>query len=237
MKNPQARLKQQACCTLKALAAETTVPEVKKQCAEAIRHYEKNDNVAGENKIKEFLPNILLDEKNRNRHLIKVYKLLAVLNVMAFSYNESIKYYDRVLALDNKDAQAYGERAFCKKETNDFAGALADYDKALTLNPTNYNNCLERGMIKSFLDQDGAAIMDFNRALRLNENSADVYLNLGLSYEKLGMNAIALKNYNLGLRRAPRNKGLLAQAAQLFSVGTAALPKINDGAAGYGASL
>ena len=234
MRNQQLRIKQQACCTIKAIAAETTVPEVKKLCAEAVRYYEKNNLGAGHEKIKEFLPNILLDEKNRNRHLIKSYKLLAVLNAMSYNYNDSVKYYDQVLALDDKDAKAYGERAYCKKELKDYTGALADYDKSLALNPTSYNNCMERGVIKSLLDQDAAAIMDFNRARQLDEQNPDVFLNLGLSYEKLGMNAIALKNYDLGLRRAPKNKSLLAQAGQLFSLGTAALPKINPGSDNFG---
>lgn len=63
-------------------------------------------------------------------------------------------------------------RALCKRNLNDYKGAIADYNQVLLLDPKNdeaYNN---RGYAKHLLNDNTGACADFNKASALGNKLA-----------------------------------------------------------------
>jgi tetratricopeptide (TPR) repeat protein len=63
-------------------------------------------------------------------------------------FEQSIKFYDRLLSLAAKDSEAYFNRAIAKGMTMDVVGSLKDYDKAIELNPNYMEAYANRGVAK-----------------------------------------------------------------------------------------
>lgn len=99
-------------------------------------------------------------------------------------FEQSIKYYDKLLALVPKDSEAYFNRAAAKGMIMDIAGSIKDYDKAIEINP-NYmeayanrgvakiNMLTTKGNIQPTKEQTSDGCADLKKAKQLGDKTVD----------------------------------------------------------------
>jgi len=99
-------------------------------------------------------------------------------------FEQSIKYYDKLLALVPNDSEAYFNRAAAKGMIMDVAASIKDYDKAIELNPSYMEAYANRGVAKINLlttkgniqpikEQTSDACADLKKAKRLGDKTVD----------------------------------------------------------------
>lgn len=99
-------------------------------------------------------------------------------------FEQSIKYYDKLLALVPTDSEAYFNRAAAKGMIMDVAGSITDYDKAIELNPNYMEAYANRGVAKINLltskgnihptkAQTTDACTDLKKARQLGDKTVD----------------------------------------------------------------
>ena len=99
-------------------------------------------------------------------------------------FEQSIKYYDKFLALAPKDSEVYFNRAAAKGMIMDVAGSIKDYDKAIELNP-NYteayanrgvskiNMLTTKGNIQPTKEQTSDGCADLKKAKQLGDKTVE----------------------------------------------------------------
>jgi tetratricopeptide (TPR) repeat protein len=116
-------------------------------------------------------------------------------------FEEAIADYDRVIGLDPKDADAYGDRAFAKINLKRYEEAIVDLDKAIGLNPKNAVTYHNRSFAKFELKRWEEAIADLDKAIELDpKKNAVTYNNRGFSKLKLGRHEDAVTDLETSLQ-------------------------------------
>ena len=92
----------------------------------------------------------------------------------ACDYAAAIANYDRAIALNPDDAEAYHNRGIAKDAQGDYAGAIADYDRAIALNPEDADAYHNRGVTKAEQGDYAGAIADYDRVIALDPDNMAV---------------------------------------------------------------
>ena len=99
-------------------------------------------------------------------------------------FEQSIKYYDKLLALAPKDSEAYFNRAAAKGMIKDVTGSIKDYDKAIEFNANYMEAYANRGVAKINLlttkgniqpskEQTSDGCADLKKAKQLGDKTVD----------------------------------------------------------------
>jgi tetratricopeptide (TPR) repeat protein len=99
-------------------------------------------------------------------------------------FNESIKYYDKIIALAPGDPELYFNRGAAKGMLMNSEGSIKDYDKAIELNPNYVEAYANRGVAKINLlttkgtiqptkEQTTDACTDLQKAKQLGDKTVD----------------------------------------------------------------
>lgn len=129
--------------------------------------------------------------------------------------------YDRAIALNPQDANAYNNRGVLKDDKfDDPQGALSDYNQAIILNPQYSSAYFNRGASKHYqLNDYQGALSDYDRAIFLNPQYTDAYRNRGsLKHNQLNDYQDALSDYDRAISLNPEdtkaynNRGYLKHA-------------------------
>ena len=100
---------------------------------------------------------------------------------------DAVADYDRAIALNPNDAEAYRWRGLHKMEDDeDYDGALADFDRAIALNPDDVVNYCFRAIARTETGDYDAAIADCDRALAINPRDVGTYYYRGKAKYGLG---------------------------------------------------
>lgn len=106
---------------------------------------------------------------------------------------EAIAAFDRALAIDEKFAQAWNDRAICYREQNDYTTALKSALRAVELEPENpellftLGVTLEQiGVLYRSTKYLGSAIQVFKMVVSLLPNNMDAWNYLGNCYKEMG---------------------------------------------------
>jgi tetratricopeptide (TPR) repeat protein len=86
---------------------------------------------------------------------------------------------DRAIKLDSKNAVAYYERAYAKRQKKDTTGAIVDYTRAIELDGKDGDFYKERGDVWVEKKQYSAAIDDIQKAIQLDPKNGGYYGSLG----------------------------------------------------------
>ncbi len=128
-------------------------------------------------------------------------------------YQGALADYNRAIAINPDDADAYYNRGILKEsKLNDPRGALADFNRAITINPDYANAYYNRGILQERLDDPQGALADLNKALQINPQLANAYAGRGLVKAKQlndHPGGIADLRQAARLARAQRQTGLL----------------------------
>src|SRR5450631_4152982 len=99
---------------------------------------------------------------------------------------EAIKNYDQAIALDEKLADAHGNRANILVDAGFPDEALKSFDRALALNPTSATDWLNRGALLQDLGRSEEALASYDKALALDPDFAVAHLNRATILNELG---------------------------------------------------
>ena len=92
----------------------------------------------------------------------------------ACDYDSAIANYDRAIALDPDDADAYHNRGIAKDAQGDYAAAIADFDRAIALEPDGADVYHNRGVAKAEQGDYAGAIADYDRVIALDPDNVAV---------------------------------------------------------------
>ncbi|MFH1243400.1 MAG: DUF898 family protein [Pseudomonadota bacterium] len=126
----------------------------------------------------------------------------------AVNYEEEIKAIDKVIMEDDKNSDAFYNRAWLYAAKGDLEQAVDDYSKAIRINPMNRDAYYNRGLLFVKMGRFLKALRDFDKAIELGPNSEDAYCNRGNVYYQLGSNAFALEDYTKALEISPNDPDL-----------------------------
>ena len=115
----------------------------------------------------------------------------AVQLAMLKRFDEAIVTFSELVDLDRDDFLGYRNRALCRFDMHDNAGALQDYATALKLNPEDPSSWFQRGKVHLSMDSLDAAEHDFSKAVELDAGFAKAWMNRGLVRFQRGEKALA----------------------------------------------
>jgi tetratricopeptide (TPR) repeat protein len=109
---------------------------------------------------------------------------LAKIEYQKGNYDESIKYYDKIITLTPNDPELYFNRGAAEGMLMNSEGSIKDYDKAIELNPdymeayanrgvAKINLLTKKGNIQPTKEQTTDACADLKKAKQLGDKSVD----------------------------------------------------------------
>ena len=90
-------------------------------------------------------------------------------------FEEAIKLCDEAIEKDDKDEDAYFQKASCYFELKDYNTAIEELNKVIELNPNYEKAYFNRGLSKSYLKMYKEALEDFDFSIKLNPNIDRTY--------------------------------------------------------------
>jgi tetratricopeptide (TPR) repeat protein len=130
-------------------------------------------------------------------------------------YQGAIALFNRALATDVNNIDAYFRRGSAFLALQDYAAAIADFSRFLQLSPNNHLAYFYRGYIRAEREDYQNALADYNRAIQLDFNFDPAYINRGVARAKLGDIQNALADYDRAIQLNPEaatayyNRGLV----------------------------
>ena len=104
-------------------------------------------------------------------------------------------------------ADFYHNRAYCRREIGDLAGAIADYDAALArASGRHFKSLYHRAFCLDALGDSEAALRDYEEAVLLEPSHAAAHHNRGIVLEKLRRPREALASFDQALVVARNNR-------------------------------
>lgn len=119
-------------------------------------------------------------------------------------YSEAVASYDKVIASDSKNVDAYLGRARANQMMPDGTRrSIEDCDKAIELNPKNAAAFDLRGTDYLIISDHNKALKDFDSAVQLDPKNPTRYVIRGNAYHNLKRFSEALKDYDRAFELRP----------------------------------
>ena len=110
-----------------------------------------------------------------------------------------------LIARDQSNALAFGNRGYAYANKGDYDRAITDYDKAIELDPKYVNTYNNRGLVYFDMKDYDRAFADYNKAIELNPKYVHAYNNRGRVYadDKKDYDR-AITDYNRAMELDPK---------------------------------
>ena len=116
-------------------------------------------------------------------------------------YEDALQIYERVLAIDSRNASAWHHRGYALRRLGRFEEALESFDREMELDPVNTEAVhSNRGYSLQALGRYREAIDAFDEVLRINPNHVKALTSRGLCLAALGRHNEALPCYDRALQ-------------------------------------
>lgn len=117
---------------------------------------------------------------------------------MTGNYDRAIRIYTELLALNEKDAAAYLNRASCYRSIGDYEKSLADYDQAIAMAPESYDAYFGKYYLLSEhgFESDAEAVL--SQAEQIVPATAEDNYNMAKLHYYQGLYDIAMEELNEG---------------------------------------
>jgi serine/threonine protein kinase/Tfp pilus assembly protein PilF len=156
-----------------------------------------------------FMANRLADKINANGTApLKQWFELGLRYNEARLFQESIRCFDKVLEIDNRNHAAYFYRAGQRAAIGELNGAIIDLDKAIEIDATA-SALWNRGKFKHRLKIYEGALEDLNQAIEKDLHNPHVYVERGEVKRELGDVKAAIEDFTQALSIDPSNVGAL----------------------------
>ncbi len=127
------------------------------------------------------------------RKAVAEYRQGVELMMASQKYTEAVAAFDRAIAIDEKFAQAWNDRALCYRELKDYTTALKSSLRAVELDPENpellftLGETLQQiGILYRSTKYLDSAIQVFKMVISTLPNNTDSWNNLGICYKEMG---------------------------------------------------
>jgi tetratricopeptide (TPR) repeat protein len=115
--------------------------------------------------------------------------------------------------MDERNADAYAERAYAWVQLEDYDNALADANEAIRLNPNGEIAYCQRGRVWLVKEDYDRAVADFNQAIRLYPTDSGYYYNRGLAWEGKRSYDRAITDFGEAIRLNPNDVDVYSELA------------------------
>ncbi|MEW9097272.1 MAG: tetratricopeptide repeat protein [Clostridiaceae bacterium] len=112
-------------------------------------------------------------------NLIKIYD-------MAACFDKCIYYCDKLIKLEDENAELYFKKAEFLTMLGDIENALNCCNLSIQLNQTSYEAICLKGNLLYSLGKDKESLKAYSKAIELNNTKSDAYLEKALIYRDLG---------------------------------------------------
>lgn len=130
--------------------------------------------------------------------------------------NKAIKYFDKAINCDNKNASFFNARGISKRHLKDFQSSIEDYNKAIELDGDFVGYYHNRGIAKYELENYKDAHSDFEIAISKGTDNYESYKARAFCRESLLDFKGALVDYDKALELDNSNKDVLNSKANLL---------------------
>ncbi|MBI3045455.1 MAG: tetratricopeptide repeat protein [Betaproteobacteria bacterium] len=127
------------------------------------------------------------------------------IHLQARRHEEALQDFNKAIALNARDADAYLGRGTLFARTGKHEAALADIDRAIGLDPRYAEAWAKRCFVRMMVNDPGGALPDCRRAVELDPTHRDAYTNLGVVLAALNRGADAEASYRRALEIDPRD--------------------------------
>jgi serine/threonine protein kinase len=117
--------------------------------------------------------------------------------------DEAVACYDKVVALEPENVDAWNNRGVCLRKQGKFDEALESYSRALGIEKNNVAALSNRGNCLYSLGRHQEALVDLVRAIELDPKNESAWLNKAMVEEKVGKRADATQSYTRFLALKP----------------------------------
>lgn len=124
-------------------------------------------------------------------------------------YEESISYFDRLVARDSTHAAAWNARGVAFFELGQWDEAINSFSQSIESDSLNYKPYFNRGNAWMEKESFKEALIDYNRANGLDRGQSDIYYNRGLALLGLEMYEDALIDFDMALQASPEQPTVL----------------------------
>lgn len=129
--------------------------------------------------------------------------LAALCAANTFTWRNSLALWNRVLAVNPREAVARYGRGNALRAAGLIEEAEAEYGKALQLQPRYWRPLANRGRLKAERGDFAGALADYGAAIALYPSSAQLYLNRGNAYAGLRRHHEAASDFRKALELSP----------------------------------
>ena len=146
-------------------------------------------------------------------------------------FDEAVTSYDKALALDPNDAEAFYNRGGALEELKRFDEAVASYDKAIALKGDYAEAFSNRGVALQALGRLSEAVTSYNRAIALRANFPEAFCSRGTAFHKMQRFEDAIASYDKAIALKPNfaeafnYRGMSLQALGRFAEALACYDK------------
>jgi tetratricopeptide (TPR) repeat protein len=199
--------------------------EARRNYKEALRFIERSIKHAPKDAENYFIKGSILEATGDTAMAISAYEYSLQLDsmyagpayVLSYLYNskkdytKAIKYAEKVMRIDPKNADAYNEKGRAEEALHDSLGALKSYNRAIELDPKNTFAYYNRGNLYSYLGMNLAAIYDFSKIITLDPNDADAFYSRAECFADTGNYASALSDLEMAKKLNPKDPDIYFQ--------------------------
>lgn len=132
---------------------------------------------------------------------------------------QAIKYYDKAVALNPDNMDAYEARGAAYFFKGDYEKATADFSKAINANPNNSDLYTAYAAAAAALKDYDNALKALEMAQQINPSKPEIFFSRGNIYYVMGHYDLAVNEFSNLLEMYTANEVLNARAAALIKLG------------------
>ena len=132
---------------------------------------------------------------------------------VTIDFELEMKRLESLLALNDKNAEAYYNRGWLNEYKGDKARALQDYTKAIDIDKKLKDAYFNRGLLLARMNRHEEALKDLSEVIRMEPASTDGFCNRGSVHFRMGKVDLALADYEAGLKINSNDADLLYNRA------------------------
>jgi tetratricopeptide (TPR) repeat protein len=118
-------------------------------------------------------------------------------------YSAALEVFEALLAEDENDVDAWGNKGICLDELGRYEEAIASYDRAIEIQPDKIEAWVNRGISLGYLGRYEEAIVSYDRAIKIQPDEYEVWYNRGIYLRNLGRYEEAIASYDRAIEIQP----------------------------------